>query len=180
MLIALSGVTGIGKTYYTEKFAEKLGLKKLNTIRTRERRNNENGIFMSEEELDKKIKNGEIAVCFETFGSRYAYLKKEVFSDDVRIFEMHYTHVHEWKKVCNDLVTIYIFPKDIEDPIKRTYERKLKKEKEDERILEIREQFEIMTKDLDLREKFDYFFYNEYDEKSENELFSKIKEILKK
>ena len=35
MLLALSGVTGIGKSYFKEKLVNELGFHKVNTIRTR-------------------------------------------------------------------------------------------------------------------------------------------------
>lgn len=35
MLLALSGVTGIGKSYFKERLVEELNFHKVNTIRTR-------------------------------------------------------------------------------------------------------------------------------------------------
>ena len=39
MILALAGVTGVGKSFFKDKLVEKLDFKKVNTIRTRERRN---------------------------------------------------------------------------------------------------------------------------------------------
>ena len=41
MLLGLVGVSGAGKTYFKEKIVEKLGFEKVNTIRTRQKRNEE-------------------------------------------------------------------------------------------------------------------------------------------
>ena len=41
MILALSGVTGVGKSFFKDKLVERLNFKKVNTIRTREIRKNE-------------------------------------------------------------------------------------------------------------------------------------------
>ena len=38
MLVALVGVTGVGKSYFKDRIVENLGFKQVNTIRTREKR----------------------------------------------------------------------------------------------------------------------------------------------
>ena len=64
MLLGLVGVSGAGKTYFKEKIVEKLGFEKVNTIRTRQKRNEEQegtvGFFRTEEELDKLNREGKI------------------------------------------------------------------------------------------------------------------------
>lgn len=182
MLLALSGVTGIGKTYFTEQLAKELGFNKITTIRTRKKRpgeeNGKTGIFMTEEELDELKKQGKIVYDFKVFGGRYAYLKEEVFSNENMVFEMHYTMINDWKKIKPDIKTIYIFPEDIEVSKNKTSERNLSKEKEEERIKEIEEQYNIMQNDKNLREKFDYIIYNRYNEESKNEIINLVKKIL--
>ena len=57
MLLALSGVTGIGKSYFKERLVEELNFHKVNTIRTRPIRigekNGVDGIFITDSELDE-------------------------------------------------------------------------------------------------------------------------------
>ena len=57
MLVALAGVTGVGKSYFKDRIVENLGFKQVNTIRTREKRkgeeNGKTGLFMSKEEVDE-------------------------------------------------------------------------------------------------------------------------------
>ena len=57
MLLALVGITGVGKTYYSDKIAEKLCFNKVKTIRTRKIRegeqNGKTGLFMTQDELSK-------------------------------------------------------------------------------------------------------------------------------
>ena len=57
MLLALSGVTGIGKSYFKEKIVEKLNFHKVSTIRTRPIRvgekNGVDGIFITDIETNK-------------------------------------------------------------------------------------------------------------------------------
>ena len=50
MLLAFSGITGVGKSYFSEEITKKLNFKKVNTIRTRTIRpgeqNGKTGLFM--------------------------------------------------------------------------------------------------------------------------------------
>lgn len=60
MLLALVGVTGVGKSYYTNKIVEEFNFKKVNTIRTRAPRRGEKGLFMNKKRsrrTRKKRKN---------------------------------------------------------------------------------------------------------------------------
>ena len=184
MILALAGVTGVGKSFFKDKLVEKLDFKKVNTIRTREIRKNEkngvDGIFMSKKELDECEKEGKIAYRFSVFGGEYGYLKEEIFSKDNMIFEMHYTTIDDWKKVREDIVAIYILPVDLDQAKQQTLKRGLSKEKEEERLREIDLQYNYFVKDKSLQDKFDYVFYNNFDEESENKLIELVKEIMSK
>lgn len=184
MLLALSGVTGIGKSYFKEKLVNELGFHKVNTIRTRPIRigekNGIDGIFISDEQLDILKDENKIIYDFKVFGGRYAYLKDEILSNDNMVFEMHYTMIDDWKKIRPDIKTIYILPKDIEIPKQKAKERNLSKEKEIERINEIEEQYNKFINDKNFQNKFDYFLYNNYDKESEEQLISLVKAILNK
>lgn len=184
MLLALSGVTGIGKSYFKEKLVNELGFHKVNTIRTRPIRigekNGIDGIFISDEQLDILKDENKIIYDFKVFGGRYAYLKDEILSNDNMVFEMHYTMIDDWKKIRPDIKTIYILPKDIEIPKQKAKERNLSKEKEVERINEIDEQYNKFINDKNFQSKFDYFLYNNYDKESEEQLIRLVKTILNK
>jgi len=182
MLLALVGVTGVGKTYFKDKIVEKFDFKKINTIRTRKKRIGEEqgvvGLFMTNEELEEIKKEGKLAYDFEVFGGRYAYLKDEVFSKDNMIFEMHYTTIYDWKKIRPDIITIYIIPTEIEKAKEQTRKRNLTKEKEKERLEEIDEHYNKILNDNKLREMFDYVVYNNYDEESEKSILNLVENIL--
>ena len=179
MLLALVGVTGVGKTFFMEQICNKLNFKKVNTIRTRPIRVGENPkYFMSEEELNKMYEKGEIAYKFNVFGGQYGYTKEEIFSEDNMVFEMHYTTIFDWKKVKPDIKTIYIFPTDLEIAKNETRKRNLSKEKENERLNEIDEHYTRIMTDENLRNQFDYFFNNNYDEESEEKLLKLVSEIM--
>ena len=182
MLLALVGVTGVGKSYYKEKIVENFNFKKVNTIRTREKRvgeeNGKTGLFMTKQELEELKAEGKIAYNFDVFGGTYAYLKDEIFSEKNMVFEMHYTTIADWKKVRPDIKTIYILPKDIEIAKNQARKRNLSKEKEEERIKEIDEHYNRISTDENLRNMFDYIVYNNYDEESEKEILNLVKEML--
>lgn len=183
MLLALAGITGVGKTYYMNKISEELEFDKVRTIRTRKRRENEinstTGLFMNNEELNLLEKQGKLAYSFEVFGSRYAYLKEDIFSTKNMVFEIHYSTIYDWKKIRPDIKTIYIFPKDINVAKRMILDRNLPKDKEEERIIEIGQHYDRMMKDFELREMFDYIVYNNYDNQSEKEIITLVKEIEK-
>lgn len=182
MLLALVGVTGVGKSYYKEKIVEKFNFEKVNTIRTREKRvgeeNGKAGLFMSKQEIEELKKQGKIAYDFEVFGGTYAYLKDEIFSEKNMVFEMHYTTIGDWKKVRPDIKTIYILPRDLEIAKNQTRKRNLSKEKEEERIKEIEEHYTRIITDNNLRSMFDYIVYNSYDEKSEEEIEKLVQKMV--
>lgn len=168
-----------GKTFFTNEICEKLNFKKVNTIRTRLPRVGENPkYFMTNEELNKMYDDGKIAYKFEVFGGQYGYLKDEIFSKDNMVFEMHYTTIYDWKKVRPDLKTIYIMPTDLELAKEQTKKRNLSKEKEIERLDEIDEHYNNIMNDENLRNQFDYFFYNNYDEESEVKFLKLVSEIM--
>lgn len=184
MLLALVGVTGVGKSYYKEKIVENFNFEKVNTIRTREKRvgeeNGKTGLFMTKEELEQLKAQGKIAYDFDVFGGTYAYLKDEIFSEKNMVFEMHYTTIEDWKKVRPDIKTIYILPKDIEIAKEQARKRNLSKEKEEERIKEIDEHYNRISTDDNLRNMFDYIVYNNYNEDSEKQIMKLVEELLDK
>lgn len=170
-----------GKTYYVNEISKNLDFEKVHTIRTRNPRKGEDTrYFVSKEKLDEMYKNGDIAYKFSVFGGEYGYLKSEIFSDKNMIFEMHYTTIYDWKKIRPDIKTIYIFPKNLDEAKQKLKNRNLPKELEEKRLKEIDEHYNKIMNDENLRNQFDYFFYNNYDETSEKELFDLVNNIENK
>lgn len=184
MLLALVGITGIGKSYFTQILEKELNFKRVHTIRTRKMRvgevNGKTGYFMSEEELENLKKQGKIAYDFKVFDGTYGYLKDEIFSQDNYVFEMHYTTIYDWKKVAPNVVTIYLLPNDINEAIQKTKERNLSPEKEQERIEELKEHYNKFIKDKNLQKQFDYIVYNNYDEESKEKVVTLVKGIMER
>jgi len=179
MLLALVGITGIGKSFFVEKITENLNFKKVHTIRTRAPRVGENPkYFMTDEELNKMYDDGKIAYKFNVFGGQYGYLKGEIFSQDNMIFEMHYTTIYDWKKVRPDIKTIYLLPTNLEIAKEKTRQRNLSKEKEAERLAEIDEHYNKIMTDENLRNQFDYIVYNNYDKESEERILELVKKMF--
>lgn len=183
MLLALVGITGIGKSYYAEKLEKELGFRKVHTIRTREKRageeNGKTGLFMTEQELENLKRQDKIAYDFKVFGGTYGYLKEEIFSKENYVFEMHYTTIKDWKKIRPDIKTIYILPKDIDISIQKIKERNLSKEKEEFRIQEVKEHYNRFMQDEGLQKEFDYIVYNNYDKESDEKIIQLARELIK-
>lgn len=176
MLISLSGVTGVGKTYFLNMISKELGIKKVNTIRTRKKRKNEKGIFLTSKELDELIKQDKIAYDFTVFGSRYGYFKDEIYSDEIYLFEMYYTTLNDFKNICENMISIYILPDDLNKAIEATKKRNLTKVKEIERIKELKEHYNIMKEEA--YNQFDYVIINDYTDKSTNDIINLVKNII--
>ena len=179
MLLALSGITGVGKSFYAEN--EKNTCNAVGYLPdcilywVRQRRN---GLFMTHEELQKLKDDGKIAYDFDVFGGTYAYKKDEILSNENYVFEMYYTTIQDWKRIRPDIVTIYILPNDINVALEQVKKRNLTPEKENERIKETEEQYKNFMSDKKLQDMFDYIIYNNYDEKSKDELIKLIKDKM--
>ncbi len=182
MLLAIAGVTGVGKSYYKDKIVERLGFEKVKIITTREIRkgekNNEDKVFVTQEELQNLKNSGKIAYDFEMLGNWYAYTKEELSSNKNMVFELHYDTIYDFKRVCPHLKVLYLFPKDIEIAKQKTRERHLTPEVEQKRLLEIDEHYKRITTDEKLRSMFDYILYNNYDKESEEEIINFVKELM--
>ena len=182
MLLALAGVTGVGKSYFKDKIVERLGFEKIKIITTRNIRigekNNEDKIFVTPNEFNDLKKTNTIAYEFELLGNIYAYTKEALFSNKNTVFELHYHTINDLKKICPNLVALYIFPTDIEKAKEQTKKRHLDPLTEKKRLLEIDEHYSNITSDENLRKKFDYIVYNNYDKKSEDEIIKLVEKIL--
>lgn len=182
MLLALAGVTGVGKSYYKDRIVEELGFEKIKIITTRKRRegekNNEDKIFITHSELQKLRDDGKIAYEFEMLGNIYAYTYEALNSNKNTVFELHYDTIFDFKKVCLYLCTIYILPTDLEIAKDKTRDRHLSLTVEKDRLLEIDEHYRRITTDENLRNMFDYILYNNYDKTSENEIINLVKKLM--
>ena len=112
MLLAIAGVTGVGKSYFKDKIVEKLNFEKIKIITTRQIRtgekNNEDKIFVTPTELNEMKKSNLISYDFEMLGNIYAYSKKELYSNKNTVFELHYKTVFDLKKICPNMKVLYI------------------------------------------------------------------------
>lgn len=184
MLLALAGVTGVGKSYFKDLLVKKLNFEKIKIITTRQIRpgekNNEDKIFVSPKELQNFKNSDIIAYDFNMLGNIYAYLKDDLFSEKNTVFELHYSTIFDLKKICPNMVAVYIFPENLEMAKEETRKRHLDYEVEKNRLLEIDEHYHKILSDEHLRNQFDYFISNSYNQKSENEILELVKKILNK
>ena len=184
MLLALAGVTGVGKSYFKDKIVEKLGFEKIKIITTREIRNgeknNEDKIFVTPSELNNLKESNKIAYDFNMLGNIYAYSKDSLFSNKNTVFELHCSTIFNFRNICPNLTSIYILPQDIEMAKEQTKKRHLKPNVEKNRLLEIDEHYNSFMADANLRKQFDYIVYNNYDKESENQIINIVKKLLNK
>lgn len=181
MIITLSGVTGVGKSYLKKEIEDKLGIKAQTIVTTRTKREDEqDGVdkkFVTDEEFERLKRNKDIVVTFEFLGNKYGYQKKEMKSKKNSIVELHYSTIYQFKKEVKNTFSIYMIPKNIELAKQKLKERHLPKEVEKLRLEEIEEHINNFQNDEDLRNQFDYIFYNDYTEKSIQALIKLLKNI---
>ena len=122
---------------------------------------------------------GKIAYKFEMLGNMYAYTKESLFSNRNTVFELHYSTIFDFKRLCPNLCAIYLLPKDIEIAKEMVRERRLNPTVERKRLLEIDEHYEKITTDKKLISMFDYVLYNNYDEESEEEVINLVRKLMK-
>ena len=108
---------------------------------------------MTVDELQKLIDKGEILYTFDVFHGKYAYKKDEMLSKDKMVFEMHYTMIDDLKKLCSEMISIYILPSKISQCVKNLKDRHLDKKSEKEREKEIKEQYNRFLSDKKIYQK---------------------------
>lgn len=182
MIVILSGITGVGKSYIKKHIIEKLNFKNIVIVTTREKRADEvNGIdkhFVNEQEFQDLQKQGKTSVNFEFLENKYAYYTKDLISDENSITELHYDTIEEFKKVARNVISIYVKPKKIKLAIKQLKLRELPSIVEKNRIREIKQQIMEFEKNKELKKMFDYIIYNDYTEKTIENVISLIKGLI--
>lgn len=184
MIVTLSGITGIGKSFFKKVIANELGFKNMVIVTTREKRKNEiNGvdkIFVKETEFNEIKKTGKILGDFDFLGNKYAYKSEDMQSYENKVTEVHYSKIGEFKNNANDDVfSIYLIPSDYEKAKIELHKRGLPEQVEKQRLKEIEEHIKEYSTNKELQAQFDYVFVNNYDEDSKNKLLEIIKKKIK-
>lgn len=167
MVVTLSGITGVGKSYLKRCAVEQLNFRNIIIITTRKKRlfekNGKDKWFVDEKTFNELEKKKEIVGTFEFLGNKYGYYAKDLQdTSSIGITELHYTEIDNFKKACKDTISIYVKPVDVNIAKKKLLKRKLPEETTKKRIKEIEEQVLNYENNLEIQEKFDYVFINNY------------------
>ena len=131
ILIVISSPSGAGKTSVCKKLLElDSELRPSISVTTRRPRNNEtNGIdyiFISKEDFDKKISNGQFLEYANVFNNKYGTLvssTKDILNQGFDVlFDIDWQGTQQLSQNNNNILTIFILPPD-----KNEIERRLKK-----------------------------------------------------
>ena len=183
MVITLSGVTGVGKSYLKKQIENELQIKPQVIVTTRQRRIGEKeGIdkkFVKEKEFEKLKNKKDIIVTFEFLGNKYGYPREKMESLEDSIVELHYSIIYQLKKEVKNTFSIYIIPENIEIAKQKLKQRKLPKSVEEQRINEIEEHNKIFSENEDLRNQFDYILYNDYTRRTVDKIIEVIRKKIK-
>lgn len=184
MIIALSGITGVGKSYLKRCVAETLGINNILMVTTREKRffdiNGKDKWFVTDQEFERMKQSGELMLEIEFIKNKYGYYTKEIKGEEDGITEIYFNEVDNFKRECKDLIAVYIKPINIEISKRKLKGRKLDEKIIQDRIKEMEYQLEAFEEDKELQSKYDYIFINDYTDKSKNDFINFIKEKIKK
>lgn len=182
MIVTLSGVTGIGKSFFKDLLVNELGFKNMVINTTRPKRDTEtNGIdkvFLNEEKFQEEKKKGKFGFDFEFLGYRYAYTVQDLLSDENLVTEVHYSTIFDFKKNAKNVFSVYMIPNDLNRAKLELKKRHLPSQVEINRLQEIDEHVKEFSQNKELQNQFDYIFLNNYDEESKEKLLYIIKEKI--
>lgn len=183
MIITLSGVAGVGKSYYTDYISKNLKIERLVITTTREKRENEIvGIdknFMTSSEIEKKLEDGTFFAAYELAGYKYAFESKYLKKEQNSITELHYEWIEDFKHKAKDVYSIYMIPNDIKKVEEELQRRGFSKAMYEKRIRELEEYQKKIKEDENFKNSFDVVFHNNYDEKSNQKMLELIRKKLK-
>lgn len=164
-LIVVSAPSGSGKTTIAKKILERFPFMKFSvSATTRPKRNGEidgkDYFFLSREEFEKKIQNGELLEWEEIYGNYYGTLKSVVENalknGDVLVFDVDVNGALSIKKKFpDDSILIFIKPPNIETLKERLKRRKTESEEQ------IKKRLERVPMELEKAKYFDYIFVND-------------------
>ena len=179
--ILYNEIIGTGNQAYSDatRFAEFKGISGLDGTNPIFLNSSRNQIdfpdFVNDEEFEDLKRKKEIIVTFEMLGYKYGYPRKEMESNKNSVVELHYPIIYQLKKEVKNTFSIYMIPKDIEIAKQNLKQRKLNPKIEKDRLKEIEEHVKNFKANKELREQFDYIFYNDYTENSVNKLIDILK-----
>ncbi|CUS97866.1 guanylate kinase [Candidatus Chrysopegis kryptomonas] len=164
-LIVVSAPSGSGKTTIAKKILEKFPFIKFSvSATTRPKRNGEvdgkDYFFLTREEFEKKIQNGELLEWEEIYGNYYGTLKSVVETalknGDVLLFDVDVNGAISIKrKFPDDAVLIFIKPPNMEVLKERLKRRGTENEEQ------LKKRIERVPMELEKSSYFDYIFVND-------------------
>ncbi len=164
-LIVISAPSGSGKTTIAKKMLERFPFMRFSvSATTRPKRNGEvegkDYFFLTREEFEKKIQNGELLEWEEIYGNYYGTLKSIVEdalkSGDILIFDVDVNGAISIKeKFPDDSILIFIKPPNMETLKERLKRRRTESEEQ------IKKRLERVPMELEKAKYFDYIFVND-------------------
>lgn len=164
-LIVVSAPSGSGKTTIARKIMEKFPFIKFSvSATTRPKRNGEvdgkDYFFLTREEFEKKIQNGELLEWEEIYGNYYGTLKSVVEdalkNGDILLFDVDVNGaISIRRKFPDDSVLIFIKPPNIEALKERLKRRKTESDEQ------LKKRLERVPMELEKAKYFDYIFVND-------------------
>jgi len=186
ILIVISSPSGAGKTSVCKKLLElDSELRPSISVTTRKPRNNEtNGIdyiFISKEDFEKKISNGEFLEYANVFNNKYGTLVSSTIDllnkDYDVLFDIDWQGTQQLSQNNNNILTIFILPPD-----KNEIERRLKKRETEnsENVDIVNERMSKFEDELSHWKEYDYVVTNDNFDKCVSEILNIITAERKK
>ena len=139
-LIVISGPSGVGKDTVIKELLKKLPLNLIRTATTREKRGDEDYIFLGREEFLERIERGEFVEWAEVYGNIYGIPREELeraLEKGDSIVRVDVQGAMTLMKKFPDSVFIFLSPPSVEELERRLKTRGREKAQELERRLEV-------------------------------------------
>lgn len=182
-VIAVSGVSGAGKTFLIEALlAELPDVSKLTTVTTRPKRDNEldsgGKKFIDEVTFNRMSDMGELFIVNTVFNYRYAFDLSE-FSGKIQkshvVLELKLEDLKQIKEFYEPTVSIYIYPSEFDKAVEHTADRNAY----DIRVRDTKEELAgLRARSLPDFDLIDVFLCNNYDNASICAFITAIKKVL--
>jgi len=182
-IIVIAGVSGVGKTFLINALLNELpSVKKLTTVTTRPKRNNELAAeskrFIDEYTFNKMLGLKKLQIANTVFGYKYAFdpnESKRILKKSHLILELRAEYLPQAREVFGAIFSIYLYPYTADMAIKNITD-------EDTYNIRLCDNYTELEKfkngSLSNLEMIDLTFCNHYNKSSVEDFITVIKKVL--
>ena len=181
IILVLVGISGVGKSYFTDLLVKNNNFKHIPTVTTRLPRKGEvNGIdriFWNVSEFNNAKKDHKLICASKMFGNWYGS-DISLFHDNKNkniVCQLRYNVVEDFKNHFSNVYCIYIKPNSIEQTVNQVEKRNLTNVEYTIRLAELKKELNLIDKQSNTI--FDFIFTNDFPKNSVSNFLNLINKI---